>query len=126
MKRTFTNYTNELDKIFKNYRGRVNDLTADVEAKRAENRAAQANHTFTRERKAVSAQDLAAHEKEYAQSVDSAYREATASVAALRNELEADTAEYLAPKTDAVDMRAVALLNSGALSDADLVSLARE
>lgn len=39
MKRTFTNYTNELDKIFKNYQGRVNDLTADVEAKRAENRA---------------------------------------------------------------------------------------
>lgn len=122
----FSQYIDDIDKIIKEAVNKHDMASIALANARKRNEKAQANRDSSRDKKTVEAAMFREAERDYKKEVDSIQSDMETSFKALRLSLEKHIAEYTAADPEKVDQSAVMLLNSGAMRDTDLVSLANK
>lgn len=122
----FTQYIDNINLIMQEARAKHNKAAdAFTEAEKS-NKEAQSNPKFSPAWKMVEAEKFHAAKQEYNEAVKKINEEAALSISAVRHTLTRHIAKYVAADPEKVDQSAVMLLNSGAMSDGDLVALANK
>lgn len=120
----FSQYIDDIDAITRKAREEHDNVATKLETARAHNDATKRDRQASQDKRMIVAAQLREAEAEYKKSVEAIENEASTAFMKLRRSLVKDITEYTAADPSKIDQNAVMLLNSGAMSDADLVALA--
>lgn len=118
----FAQYIDDVKGIVREAVDKHNKAATALAAARRENE--ESKRSGDSDKQIVAAAYLRAAEAEYNDKVRNIEIDADMAFKAVRQELEKHSVNYTAVNPDRVDQNAVALLNSGVMSDADLVAMA--
>jgi hypothetical protein len=120
----FSDHVAVLDGIFKNYRTTAAKIAEGLAKAEETYKASQRNGALSEHRRAAMKEDWADAQRVARQDRATAAEQAKAAIAKARRDLEDDVSAFLKVDPSKVDGNTVALLQSGAMTDDDLVTLA--